>query len=157
MIAAPGAAAAAVMPGVRSTPGLPHGGDARGAALGQPDLGEISTKPHICERCISVSVVLPAWLEAERMPILPASLSGAPITTMGSRPGGPTTDLLIVTRPLHPAPRAMMAAPRAMSGPVMPGVRRTPGRLCVGDAPRVGPTFPRLASRSQQEQLTKVR
>ena len=32
VIAAPGAAAAAVMPGVRSTPGLPRGGDARGAA-----------------------------------------------------------------------------------------------------------------------------
>ena len=57
--AAPGAAAAAVMPGVRSTPGLPHGGDARGAARGQPDLGEISAKPHLYERCISVSEVLP--------------------------------------------------------------------------------------------------
>ena len=33
-----GAAAAAVMPGVRSTPGLPRGGDARGAG----DLGLIS-------------------------------------------------------------------------------------------------------------------
>ena len=54
------AAAAAVMPGVRRTPGLPRGGDARGAARGQPDLGEISTKPHLYERCISVSVVLPA-------------------------------------------------------------------------------------------------
>ncbi len=32
MKAAPGAAAAAVMPGVLSTPGLPRGGDARGAA-----------------------------------------------------------------------------------------------------------------------------
>ena len=60
VIAAPGAAAAAVMPGVRSTPGLPHGGDARGAARGQPDLGEISAKPHLYERCISESVVLPA-------------------------------------------------------------------------------------------------
>ena len=54
--AAPGAAAAAVMPGVRSTPGLPHGGDARGAARGQPDLGEISAKPHLYEQCIRVSV-----------------------------------------------------------------------------------------------------
>ena len=60
VIGAPGAAAAAVMPGVRSTPGLPRGGDARGAARGQLDLGEISAKPHLYERCISVSVVLPA-------------------------------------------------------------------------------------------------
>ena len=60
LITAPGAAAAAVMPGVRSTPGLPRGGDARGAARGQPDLGEISAKPHLYERCIRVSVVLPA-------------------------------------------------------------------------------------------------
>jgi len=58
LIAAPGAAAAAVMPGVRSTPGLPRGGDARGAARGQPNLGEISAKPHLYERCIRVSVVL---------------------------------------------------------------------------------------------------
>ena len=63
------------MPGVRSTPGLPRGGDARGATRGQPDLGEISTKPHLYERCISVSVVLPAWLGADKMTILPASLS----------------------------------------------------------------------------------
>ena len=49
-----------IMPGVRSTPGLPHGGDARGVARGQPNLGEISAKPHLYERCIRVSVVLPA-------------------------------------------------------------------------------------------------
>ena len=35
VIAAPGAAAAAVIPGVLSTPGLPRGGDARGAARGR--------------------------------------------------------------------------------------------------------------------------
>ena len=33
----------AVMPGVRSTPGLPRDGDARGAARCQPDLDEISS------------------------------------------------------------------------------------------------------------------
>ena len=38
-------------------------------------------------------------------------------------------------RPGIPTPRAMMAAPRAMPEPVMPGVRSTPGRLCGGDAP----------------------
>ena len=75
------------------------------------------------------------------MPFLPALLSWAPMTTIGSRPGGPMTDLPTVTRPLHPAPRAMIAAPRAMSGPVMPGVRRTPGRLRGGDA-RGGPDLP---------------
>ena len=57
------------------------------------------------------------------MPFLPASLSWAPIITMGSRPGGPSTDLPTVTRPLQPAPGAVMAAPQAMLGLVMPGVR----------------------------------
>ena len=75
------------------------------------------------------------------MPFLPAFLSWAPMTTMGSRPGGPTTDLPAVTRPLHLAPGAVMAAPRAMPGPVMPGVRRTPGRLRGCDA-RGGPDPP---------------
>ena len=89
VIAAPGAAAAAVMPGVRSTPGLPRGGDARGAARGQLDLGEISAKPHLYERCMSVSVALPAELGGEKMPFVPASLSWALVTTMGSRPAGP--------------------------------------------------------------------
>ena len=60
LITTPGAAAAAVMPGVRSTPGLPRGGDARGAARGQPNLGEILAEPHLYKRCIRVSVVLPA-------------------------------------------------------------------------------------------------
>ena len=69
------------------------------------------------------------------MPFLPASLSWAPIITMGSRPGGPSTDLPTVTRPLQPAPGAVMAAPQAMLGLVMPGVRRTPGRPRGGDAP----------------------
>ena len=68
------------------------------------------------------------------MPFLPASLSWAPIITMGSRPGGPTTDLPTVSmRPLQPASGAVMAAPRAMPGLVMPGVRRTPGRPRGGD------------------------
>ena len=75
------------------------------------------------------------------MPFLPASLSWAPIITMGSRPGGPTTDLPTVKRPLQPAPGAVMAAPRAMPGLVMPGVRRTPGRPRGGDA-RGGPDPP---------------
>ena len=35
VMATPRAAAAAVMPGVCSTPGMPRGGDARGAARGQ--------------------------------------------------------------------------------------------------------------------------
>ena len=78
------------------------------------------------------------------MPFLPASLSWAPIITMGSRPGGPSTDLPTVTRPLQPAPGAVMAAPRAMPGLVMPGVRRTPGRPRGGDA-RGGPDPPPCA------------
>ena len=67
------------------------------------------------------------------MPFLPASLSWAPIITMGSRPGGPSTEIPTVTRPLQPAPGAVMAAPQAMPGLVMPGVRRTPGRPRGGD------------------------
>ena len=52
VIAAPGAAAAAVMPGVRSTPGLPRGGDARGAARAAATgsifgCGRRSAKPHL--------------------------------------------------------------------------------------------------------------
>ena len=43
-----------------------------------------------------------------------------------------------------PTPRAVMAAPRAMLGPVMPGVRRTLGRLRGGDAPG-GPDPPPCA------------
>ena len=78
------------------------------------------------------------------MPFLPASLSWAPIITMGSRPGGPTTDLPTVKRPLQPAPGAVMAAPQAMLGLVMPGVRRTPGRPRGGDA-RGGPDPPPCA------------
>ena len=74
------------------------------------------------------------------MPFLPASLSWAPIATMGYRPGSPyerpSDRYTTVTRPLHPAPGAM-AAPRALPGPVMPGVRRTPGRLRGSDAPGV--------------------
>ena len=42
-----------------------------------------------------------------------------------------------------PTPRAVMAAPRAMLGPVMPGVRRTLGQLRGGvDAPGAGPDPP---------------
>ena len=62
------------------------------------------------------------------MPFLPASLLWAPIITMGSRPGGPTTDLPTVTRPSQPASGAVMAAPQAMPGLVMPGVGPTPPR-----------------------------
>ena len=55
------------------------------------------------------------------------------------------TDLpRIVTRPLRPTPRAVLAAPRVMPGPVMPGVQRTPGRLRGGDAPG-GPDLPPCA------------
>ena len=67
----------------------------------------------------------------------PCFTLGAPMTTMGSRPGArvalrPTSDRYIRDRYApHPGP----PSPRAMPGPVMPGVRRTPGRLCGGDAP----------------------
>ena len=40
-----------------------------------------------------------------------------------------------------PHTRAVLAAPRVMPGPVMPGVQRTPGRLRGGDAPG-GPDLP---------------
>ena len=64
------------------------------------------------------------------MPFLPASLSWAPITTWVPDRARPyDRDLPTV---VHPAPRAVMAAPRAMPWPVMPGVRRTPGRVRGG-------------------------
>ena len=46
-----------------------------------------------------------------------------------------------VSRPFRPTPWAVLAAPRVMPGPVMPGVQRTPGRLRGGDAPG-GPDLP---------------
>ena len=81
------------------------------------------------------------------MPFLPFILvgthnhDGLPTGQPYDRPSGR------VTRPLHPAPGAVMAAPRAMPGPVMPGVRRTPGRPRGGDAPG-GPDLPPCAGYS---------
>ena len=57
VMATPGAAAAAVMPAPRACHVAVMPGVRPGAS---PDLGGVSAKPHLYERCISVSVVLPA-------------------------------------------------------------------------------------------------